>query len=180
MDTQALSQILDFTLDHLEGISGSLSFLLSAFVFKQMLADKRQSSDDKRIEIYMNLSQQWADLWARITAFPQSNKKLFCQDISEIQDENQRLQIANAIHLLSRVHYYYRETKQDITKSEWDKTVRYVMRKKLFRSMYQKHEHRYSDDFVAYIKNIRIEDKLNNVIEVQIKTQTSKQNSGKK
>lgn len=151
---ETLKNTIEFISSHLEGLSGLLSFILSCRIYFQMSNDKRQSSNEKRIEIYMGLSKEWDMIWAKITSFPQKNKEIFKKDISEIEDENLRLAISNAVHLLSRVFFYYKETNQEIKDSDWNKTCRYIFNKKLFFSIYKKHQNRYSKDFINYIEDV--------------------------
>ena len=170
MTTEIITpETMKFFIDHMEGVASSLSVIVSLFVLFQMIKEKREDSHDKQIEIYMDLSKQWDFIWAKITSFPQKNKELFRMDISEIEDENQRLSLANAINLLARVFFYYEKTKQDIRSSDWHKTVKYVFSKKLFYSIYNKHEYRYSEAFRKYVKDVRAEHKAKNVVELTIK-----------
>lgn len=175
METQTIAEILSktglvatFMIDHMEGVAGTLSFILSSIIFYQMMKDKKESAHEKRIEIYMDLSKQWDSIWAKITASPGKNKDLFKKSINEIEDENLRLSISNAVNLISRVFYYYTQTKQDISQSDWHKTAKYIFSKPLFNSIYQKHEQRYSESFKTYVAKIRSENKSSNIIDIKI------------
>lgn len=187
MEMQNVAEILSntgvvvtFIIDHMEGVAGTLSFILSSFIFIKMLKTEKENAHEKRIEIYMDLSKQWDQIWAKITSYPAKNKDLFKKSIKEIDDENLRLAISNAVNLISRVFYYYSQTKQDIEKSDWHKTAKYIFSKPLFISIYQKHEQRYSESFKSYVLKIRNENKSNNVIDIKIGQEKSTQEVEKK
>ena len=129
---------IDFKIfyDHLEGFMALLSFILSSYIFYQMREDKKETAHEKRIEIYMSLSSEWHNIWTTITSFPEKNKDLFKLNVGELKDENYKCAFANAIFLLSRVHYYYEQTNQDITKSDWHRTCQSVFNKNVFYSVF--------------------------------------------
>lgn len=159
---ELMEDSVKFIIDHLEGLAGSVAVIISLILYAH-------SSKDKKVEIYLSLFQQWDALWSKITAHPEQNKCLFQRNIKEIdpvKNEDFKFCIFQAITLLSRVHYYYQKTGQDIHKSDWQKEINFVMSKPLFISAYKKHQHRYSDEFNQYIqKSIP---KENKVIEVKL------------
>lgn len=152
-------KVLSFCLEHLEGLAGAAGLIFSGFVYmkttkdrREDLEDKKKETEEKRIEIYMNLFQQWDELWTKITAFPDETHCLFQKDLNEIQDENMRLAICNGVNLLSRAFYYYQKTNQDITKGEWFPIVKHVFNKPVFTSAFLKHHGRYSQEFQDFVK----------------------------
>lgn len=150
---------IDFTFicDHLEGLMALLSFILSSVIFYQMREDKKEAAHEKRIEIYMNLSSEWHDIWTTITSFPEKNQDLFKLNVGDLKDENYKCAFANAVFLLSRVFYYYEQTNQDITKSDWHRTCKSVFNKNIFFSVFSNHKDRYSPSFNEYVNSIKKE-----------------------
>lgn len=142
--------------DHLEGIAGTVAVILA-------LHSLKKNNEDKELEIYMNLYQQWDSLWVSLTAYPGRNKDLFrknFEEISKASQENLRFSIFQIINLLSRVHHYYTFTKQDILKSDWHKEAQFMMSKKLFITAYRKFKPRYNSTFQKYIESIIVENNL--------------------
>lgn len=154
-----------FLVDHLEGVAGATSVIIALMVFSQ-------SNKDKKLEIYMNLYQQWDSLWVKITAYPLQNNELFqqrYQDISK-KEEDLRFTIYQATTLLSRVFYYYQKTNQNIRKSDWHKEAEYMMKRPLFITAFKKYAPRYSKEFQSYMKSLIRPDWEKDLIENNAKT----------
>lgn len=146
---EQISEIFKFVVDHLEGVAGSLSVIIALQVFNQ-------SNKDKKLEIYMNLYQQWDTLWVKVTAYPLLNNELFQKEYKDLdkKEEDLRFAIFQIITLFSRVFYYYQKTSQKITKSDWHKEAQYMMQRRLFVSAYLKYSSRYTKEFNDYMESL--------------------------
>lgn len=169
MEIVSFTSILKEIFNHLEGIMGFASVLIALKVYSESKRDKKEAGHEKRIEIYMELYHDWDEIWGKITQSPEQNKDLFKKSFKDIQDENLRFYIMNAISLLSRVFYYYSETRQEIEKSEWHETVKHVFEKRVFITAFHKNEYRFSKKFREYVSKVKMENKESNILDVSLK-----------
>ena len=150
---EIIKEIGKILIDHSEATVAILAIYLST----------RQNAKDKQVENYLTLKSEFRSLWGRITSFPGETNKLLTKSIHDFKgekNEQMKLVVYQILDLFDDVFYYYQNSKQDITKSDWHKQMKFVFANKLFISGFKKHKRGLNDEFVEYIEGI-IQDNQN-------------------